>query len=54
VVEQGRFSSIRVANQRDDRIRHAPARLSVQGPRPLDRFELALEPRNPLTDQPSV
>ena len=53
-VEQGRFSGIGVADQRDNRIRHAAARLAMQGAGALDRLELALQPRDALADQPAV
>ena len=53
-VEQRRFAGIGVADQRDDRIRHAPARLAVQRAGALDVVELAAQPGDALADQPAV
>ena len=53
-VEQGRFAGIGVADQRDHRIGHAPARLAVQPAGPLDRLELALDAIDALVDPTAV
>ena len=54
VVEEGRFAGIRVADEGDDRVRHPPACLAVQGAGALDVVELAPEPGDALADQAAV
>ncbi len=53
-IEEGRFSGIGVADQRDDRKRHGAAALAVQAAGALDAVELALDLRHALLDQAAV
>ena len=53
-IEQRRLSSVGVANQRNNRIRHSFAAVAVQLARAFDPFELSLDARDPFLDQPSV
>src|SRR6516162_7289002 len=53
-VEKGRLAGVRVADQRHHGIRHAFAALTMQPPRSLHLFEIALDPRDPLFDHPPI
>ena len=53
-VEQRRLAGIGVADQRDDRIRHARAAVAMQLAALLDLLKLGLDPRDALLDQPAV
>ena len=53
-IEQTGFSRIRVADKRDNRIRHGAAALAMQATRPLDAFELAFDAGHPLLDAAAV
>ena len=53
-VEQRRFAGIGVADQRHDRIRHAPAAVAMQRARALDLVELGLDLGEAFLDQAPV
>ena len=53
-VEEGRFAGVGVSDQRDDGIRDFAAARAVQGARPLDAVEFALDADHALLDQPAV
>src|SRR5215216_5476751 len=53
-VEKRRFAGIGVADQRDNRIRHAFAAFTMQLARPLDLLEFVLDARDALADQSPV
>ena len=53
-IEQRRFPGIRIPDQRNDRIGHAPARLAMQRAGALDVVELPAQPGDALADQPAV
>lgn len=53
-VEQGRFASVGVADQRHHAIWHPLAAGAMQPPCGLDFFQLVLQPRDALTDQAAI
>ncbi len=53
-VEQRRLAGIGVADERHDRIGHGAPALAVQAAGFLDLFEIALDPRDALLNQPAV
>src|SRR5205085_820054 len=53
-VEHGRLSGIGVADQRNDRIRHALAAVAMELARALDLLQVMLNARKALLDQPAV
>src|SRR3954452_4934576 len=53
-VEQRRLAGIGVADQRDDRIRHALPAFAVKLARALDLFEFVFDPRNAVANQPPI
>ena len=53
-VEQRRLAGVGVADQRDDRIGHALAAVTVKLARALDLLEVGLDARDALLDQPPV
>ena len=53
-VEQGRFSGVGVADQRDHRERHAPPRRTVQAAGAPDLLQLLAQPHQAVVDQPAV
>ena len=53
-IEQSGFSRIRIADERDNWIRHGAAALPMQAARPLDAVEVAFDAGHPLRDATAV
>src|SRR5207237_110627 len=53
-VEERGLAGVRVADERHDRVRHAPSAGAMQSPGLGDALQIALDPGHPFLGQPAI